>query len=94
MAWLVQPDGSKLELFGRGGGQAVAERLTKISIAPVSLLGQIPMSIALREGSDAGQPIVLSNPADPAAQVIAEIAKMLAGTKLGLAGKHLGISPV
>jgi ATP-binding protein involved in chromosome partitioning len=94
MAWLVQPDGSKLELFGRGGGQAVADRLTKISNAQVNLLGQIPMSIALREGSDLGQPIVLTHPSDPAAQTIAEIAKMLAGTKLGLAGKHLGISPV
>jgi ATP-binding protein involved in chromosome partitioning len=94
MAWLVQPDGSKLELFGRGGGQAVAERLTKISNAPVTLLGQIPMSIALREGSDNGAPIVLAEPSDPAAQVISEIAKMLAETKLGLAGKHLGISPV
>jgi ATP-binding protein involved in chromosome partitioning len=94
MAWLVQPDGSRLELFGRGGGQAVADRLTKISNAPVNLLGQIPMSIALREGSDNGQPIVLTEPADPAAQVIAQIAKMLAETKLGLAGKHLGISPV
>jgi ATP-binding protein involved in chromosome partitioning len=94
MAWLVQPDGSKLELFGRGGGQAVADRLTKISNAPVTLLGQIPMSIALREGSDDGQPIVLTDPADPAAEVIVEIAKMLAATKLGLAGKHLGISPV
>jgi ATP-binding protein involved in chromosome partitioning len=94
MAWLTQPDGSKLELFGRGGGQAVAERLTKISNAPVNLLGQIPMSIALREGSDNGAPIVLAEPSDPAAQVISEIAKMLAETKLGLAGKRLGISPV
>jgi ATP-binding protein involved in chromosome partitioning len=94
MSWLVQPDGSKLELFGRGGGQAVADRLTKISNAPVNLLGQIPMSIALREGSDAGQPIVLSDPEDPAAQMIIQVAKMLATTKLGLAGKHLGISPV
>ena len=94
MAWLVQPDGSKLELFGRGGGQAVADRLTKISNTPVNLLGQIPMSIALREGSDAGQPIVLSHPEDPAAQMIIQIAKMLATTKLGLAGKPLGISPV
>ena len=58
------------------------------------LLGQIPMSIALREGSDEGQPIVLTEPDDPAAQVIAKLAKLLAATKLGLAGKPLGISPV
>lgn len=94
MSWLIQPDGSKLELFGRGGGQAVAERLTTLSNSPVKLLGQIPMSIALREGSDKGQPIVLSSPGDPAAQIIAQLAEMLATTKLGLAGKPLGISPV
>ena len=94
MAWLVQPDGSKFELFGSGGGQAVADRLTKIAGSPVSVLGQIPLSVALREGSDAGRPIVLTSPNDPAASVIIQVAKKLAETKLGLAGKRLGISPV
>jgi ATP-binding protein involved in chromosome partitioning len=94
MAWLTQPDGSKFELFGSGGGAAVAERLTKISGKPVSVLGQIPISIALREGSDAGAPVSIAHQDDPAAQVIVEIAKMIASTKLGLAGKRLGISPV
>lgn len=94
MSWLVQPDGSKLELFGSGGGQAVADRLTGIAQTSVKLLGQIPMSIALREGSDAGLPIVLTNPADPAARVIIELASQMAATKLGLSGKSLGISPV
>ncbi|MEY3846010.1 MAG: hypothetical protein RJA66_277 [Actinomycetota bacterium] len=94
MSWLVQPDGSRLELFGSGGGQAVADRLTSIAQTSVKLLGQIPMSIALREGSDAGIPIVLTDPADPAAAVIIELAKQMAAAKLGLAGKSLGISPV
>jgi len=90
---LTQPDGSKFELFGSGGGAAVAERLSKISGKPVSVLGQIPISIALREGSDAGAPVSIARQDDPAAQVIVEIAKMIASTKLGLAGKRLGISP-
>jgi ATP-binding protein involved in chromosome partitioning len=94
MSWFEQPDGSRLELFGRGGGEAVAARLAAIAEAPVNLLGQIPMSIALRVGSDQGQPIVLSDPADAASAVIIEIANQIAATKLGLAGKHLGISPV
>ena len=94
MAWFVQPDGSRLELFGSGGGAAVAERLTKISGKPVSLLGQIPISISLREGSDNGTPVVTDSPSDPAAVKIIELAKMIAETKLGLAGKRLGISPV
>jgi ATP-binding protein involved in chromosome partitioning len=94
MAWLVQPNGSKFELFGAGGGQAVADRLSAIALVPVGVLGQIPISVKLREGSDAGEPIVLSDPTDPAAFEIIAIAKKMAETKLGLAGKRLGISPV
>jgi ATP-binding protein involved in chromosome partitioning len=94
MSWLIQPDGSKLELFGQGGGQAVADRLTKIAGEPVEVLGQIPMSITLREGSDQGRPVVLSEPTDPAAQVITEVAQKIASAKLGLSKKLLGITPV
>ncbi len=94
MAWLVQPDGSKLELFGSGGGQAVADRLTTVSGQPIPLLGQVPLSIALREGSDAGSPIVTTDPADPAAAVILEIAKKIAADRIGLAGKKLGLSVI
>jgi ATP-binding protein involved in chromosome partitioning len=93
MSWLIQPDGSKLELFGSGGGASVAQRLSGISGVAVELIGQIPMSIALREGSDAGRPIVVDNAADPAASAIMEIAKKFATAKIGLAGKPLGISP-
>jgi len=50
MAWLEQSDGSRLELFGSGGGQLVAERLTTLSGQKVGFLAQIPISIALREG--------------------------------------------
>ncbi len=92
MAWLVQPDGSRLELFGSGGGQAVASRLSAISGGPVELLGQIPLSIALREGSDDGVPIVVSDALDPAAKVIIDVAKKIAADRIGLAGKKLGLS--
>ena len=93
MSWLVQPDGSRLELFGAGGGQAVVDRLSKISGTQVAFLGQIPMSIALREGSDLGRPIVSEKPEDSAALVIQDIAKNIAKSKLGLAGRRLGITP-
>jgi len=94
MAWLEQPDGSKFELFGSGGGLAVAQRLTTISGTAVSVLGQIPISIALREGSDLGMPVVLTSREDAASKIIVEIAGKIAGMKLGLSGKRLGISPV
>ena len=92
MSWLVQPDGSKLELFGTGGGADVAERLSRLSGAAVPVLGQIPLSIALREGSDSGNPISLSNPDDPAAIAIREIAEKISQDKIGLAGKKLRVS--
>jgi ATP-binding protein involved in chromosome partitioning len=97
MSWLVQPDGSKLELFGSGGAQDVANRLSALSQSAgsqnaVPVLGQIPLSIPLREGSDRGEPIALSDPSDPAAQAIREIAVKITQDKIGLAGKKLRVS--
>jgi ATP-binding protein involved in chromosome partitioning len=92
MAWLQQTDGSKLELFGSGGGAAVADRLSKLSGAPVPVLGQIAISMALREGSDAGTPVVISTPKDEAAKSINQIAEKIAADKIGLTGKKLRVS--
>jgi ATP-binding protein involved in chromosome partitioning len=92
MSWLVQPDGSRLEIFGSGGGVDVSKRLSALSATSVVLLGQIPMSIPLREGSDRGQPISLTNPTDPAALAIREIAAKIAQDKIGLAGKKLRVN--
>jgi ATP-binding protein involved in chromosome partitioning len=92
MAWLEQSEGSRLELFGAGGGQAVADRLKLASGQHVEVLGQIPISIALREGSDRGVPVVISNPDDAAARSIIEISKKIESDRIGLAGKKLGIN--
>ena len=92
MSWLVQPDGSKLEIFGSGGAEDVAARLSSLSANQVPVLGQIPLSISLREGSDTGNPIVLSNPSDPATQAIREIAVKICQDKIGLAGRKLRVS--
>ena len=92
MSWLEQADGSKLEIFGNGGGKLVAERLATLVGHPVELLGQIPLSVALREGSDQGEPVVLSQPSDSASIEISAIAARLASEPIGLAGKKLRIS--
>ena len=89
MSWLIDSAGNRLEIFGTGGGQAVADRLAAASGAPVPVLGQIPISIQLRECSDAGAPVVASRPEDPAAAAIGEIALKLSATPLGLAGRRL-----
>ena len=86
MSWLVQPDGSKLELFGTGGGLAVSKHLE------TSLLGQVPLSIALREGSDRGMPVILGAPEDPASLEIEKLAKKIVESKLDLKGKRLPLA--
>ncbi|MFM2184901.1 MAG: hypothetical protein RIS55_549 [Actinomycetota bacterium] len=92
MAWLEQSDGTRLDLFGAGGGELVASRLAKLSGSPVEVLGQVPISMALREGSDAGSPVVLEHPQDLAAQAILSIAEKIAADQLGLSGRRLKLS--
>ena len=92
MAGLAQPDGTILQLFGSGGGVDAAARLSTPE-QPVSVLGSVPLSIALREGGDSGVPVVLANPEDPAATVIRNIAHELSTRSRGLAGRKLGLSP-
>lgn len=53
MSWLDLPDGTRMHLFGEGGGIRTAERYG------VPVLGQIPLETRVREGGDAGQPVAL-----------------------------------
>lgn len=92
MAGLVQPDGSILDLFGSGGGVEVARRLSVGQETPVPLLASVPLSIPLRAGGDVGAPIVVTDPADPAAIAIRAVADHLAAKPRGLAGRRLGVS--
>ncbi|MET0480069.1 MAG: P-loop NTPase [Mycetocola sp.] len=95
MAGLVQQDGSILPLFGEGGGAEVAKRLSTAKDAPdVPLLASVPISVPLRTGGDAGMPVVLSDPLDPASVAIRTVADRLVATGRGLAGRKLGLAPV
>ena len=93
MAGLPGPDGTVLELFGSGGGRVVADRLSDGQDAPVPLLASIPLSVALRTGGDTGEPIVLSDPDDPASVAIRSVADRMASRGRSLAGRPLGVSP-
>jgi ATP-binding protein involved in chromosome partitioning len=64
MSAFVTPSGERFQLFGEGGGQLLASQLD------VPLLAKIPLTMALREQSDAGIPLVFHNPDDPAAQAL------------------------
>jgi ATP-binding protein involved in chromosome partitioning len=71
MSWFTGDDGKRYELFGAGGGAVLAERLD------VPLLGSIPLVPALREGSDAGRPIVAVEPESEAARAFHHIAETI-----------------
>ncbi len=93
MSFLTLPDGSTIDVFGSGGGERVAATLTSRFGYDVRLLGQIPLDVSLREGGDAGKPIVESDPTSPAAVVLIKVANELAGRGRGLAGMQLGLTP-
>jgi ATP-binding protein involved in chromosome partitioning len=95
MSWLPCPHcGEAVEVFGSGGGETVARALTEATGAPVSLLGQIPIDLRLREGGDDGRPLVLSEPESPASRVLIDVARRLGQRERGLLGRSLGLAPV
>jgi ATP-binding protein involved in chromosome partitioning len=81
MSWFICPHcGERELLFGEGGGALVAETLG------VPLMAQVPLVPKIREGSDAGMPIVVSDPDSPAAEALrtaADSVRKAAGSKLG-----------
>jgi ATP-binding protein involved in chromosome partitioning len=92
MSWLELPDGSRMEVFGSGGGETVAESLTRIIGASVPLLGQIPLDTRVREAGDAGTPIVLADRDAPAAKALDAVADRLAVRRESLVGRPLGLT--
>ncbi|NUS72331.1 MAG: Mrp/NBP35 family ATP-binding protein [Corynebacteriales bacterium] len=93
MSWFNTPNGERLELFGAGGGQTVADALSKTLGTRVPLLGQVPLDPAVREGGDVGQPLVLARPDSEASKALSGIAEQLAVRKDTLVGRSLGLSP-
>ena len=69
MAGFTTPSGERFQIFGAGGGQALADELD------VPLLGKIPLTMPLRAQADAGTPLVFTDPDDPAAQAIRHAAR-------------------
>ncbi|MFM7013605.1 MAG: Mrp/NBP35 family ATP-binding protein [Actinomycetota bacterium] len=90
----LESNGQRLEIFGSGGGQTVAKRLSELSNMPVPLLGQIPISTALREGSDQGKPLMASAIEDSAKNEIARIAMAIAKVPRNLSGRKLPLAGV
>ncbi|WP_077101910.1 Mrp/NBP35 family ATP-binding protein [Agrobacterium sp. DSM 25558] len=69
MSYFIAPDtGARYDIFGHGGAKAEAERID------VPFLGEVPLTISIRELSDAGTPVVVAEPDGPQAQIYRDIA--------------------
>lgn len=92
MAGLTLPDGTVMDVFGSGGGDRVALTLAEAVGHDVPVLGRVGLDPALREGSDVGVPLVLTDPSSAAAQSLIAVARGLMHTPRGLGGMKLPLS--
>jgi len=72
MSYLELPDGTRMDIFGAGGGERLARE------AGVPFIGAIPMDATVRAGGDTGQPVVTSNPDSPVARALRAVAEDIA----------------
>jgi ATP-binding protein involved in chromosome partitioning len=76
--------GERAEIFGHGGAREMAKTFG------AEFLGEIPLHLSIRETSDAGKPIVVSQPSSPHAQAYRKVADRLAekiAAQLGEGGR-------
>src|SRR5260370_514535 len=86
MSYLPCPHcGERVDVFGAGGGLAVAKTLTRLTGAPVPLLGEVPIDPRLREAGDSGLPLGFSDPDAPAPQQLRKVPASLARRSRSLA---------
>lgn len=82
----------EISLFGEGGGEETAVRLSNLVGSDVPLLGKVPFSTDLRTGGDNGAPVVIAEPDSPSALAISAIAEKLVVRSTSLLGVRLGLS--
>ncbi len=84
MSYLDLPDGTRMDIFGTGGGEQLAQA------TQTTFLGKIPIDPSVRAGGDSGQPIVVAKPDSDAARLLTEIAEKVAAqvSVAALSGKN------
>lgn len=88
MSFLTLPDGSKLDVFGQGGGERLAAE------SGVDFFGSVPMDPLIREAGDLGSPIVLSHPTSEAAEMLVEISEKVAAKVSVIAKRGSSFIPI
>ena len=91
-AFAIPGSNSTFDLFGAGGGEETASRLSTLVGADIPLLSKIPFDPQLREGGDQGEAIIYRAPQSPAAQEFSKLAEKIAVRKRSLLGVRLGLS--
>lgn len=94
MSFLEMPDGTKMEIFGAGGGETVAKQLSETLGYEIPVLAQVPLEQSLREGGDAGNPLAGQDGESAAQVAIRDAAKKLSTRARGLSGRSLGVAPL
>lgn len=94
MSYLVSPDGTKIELFGKGGGATLAAQLSTLLEYEVPQLAQVPLEQPLREGGDTGTPLAIQAGNSVAQEEIRKVAQQLASRSRGLSGRSLSVAPL
>jgi ATP-binding protein involved in chromosome partitioning len=72
MSYLDLPDGTRMDIFGSGGGERLAQD------AQANFLGKVPIDQNVRIGGDSGKPIVVSHPDSPVATALRDITQQIA----------------
>jgi ATP-binding protein involved in chromosome partitioning len=87
MSYLELPDGTRMDIFGSGGGEKLARE------AGVPFIGSIPMDASVRSGGDSGKPVVLTDPETPVALALRAVAKDIAA-KVSVAAVKNSFVPI
>ncbi|MCK4725521.1 MAG: P-loop NTPase, partial [Anaerolineales bacterium] len=88
MSYLELPDGSRMDVFGEGGGKKLAAE------TEVAFIGGLPMDPSVREGGDNGIPVTISQPDSPVAIALAKIAEDIAAKVSVAAYKQNNFIPI
>jgi len=88
MSYLELPDGTRMDIFGTGGGEQLARE------SQVTFFGTIPIDAQVRAGGDTGKPVIVENPASPAALALRGIAEQIAAKVSVAAFENKNVVPI